>query len=277
MRCSKCDATVRPGPGVIERIRHNEPTYRHRICPRRTTHSTSAIKRTFSGESKCRACDKKFNTLPSRISDPRRGKFCSRKCWLDWHKAKKVKLSCHQCHRKFERSLPLHTHHRAKRKDKRAFCSRECLKAWRASADYPVRRHPEAHVGYSRKPHKKWSDEGFVAEPNCAVCGERGEAADHIVSVSVILQLGIPAERAYVPQNRMTLCRSHHGFKTGADGRLFEGDVLGFAARLRTGGWPMDRVILATEFYGLVLGLQDKKQPPTQDTGDSTDGNPPGS
>jgi len=35
MICSKCNGSIRPGPGTIERIRRGEIQYRHRICPRR--------------------------------------------------------------------------------------------------------------------------------------------------------------------------------------------------------------------------------------------------
>jgi hypothetical protein len=239
---------VTPGPYAIAKERHGEIVLRHRICPRRR-YPSSAIKKTYSAERKCVECRRKFNTLPSRVADPRRGKFCSRECWLKRWKAKKIKLSCHQCHRKFERSLPQYRHKAEKRGDKRVFCSTECLKAWRASDDYPTRRHPEAHVGYSRRPHKKWSEEGFAGEPHCAVCGVAGGAADHIVSISVILKLGIPVERAYMPENRMTLCGGHHGVKTGADGRLYEGDILEYLRRLA--GWPLERVHVALRLYGL--------------------------
>ena len=39
MECSKCHASIRPGPGIIERLRHGELEYRHRICPRRLKRS----------------------------------------------------------------------------------------------------------------------------------------------------------------------------------------------------------------------------------------------
>ena len=35
MFCSKCHLSIRPGPGVTEKIRHGEYVYSHRICPSR--------------------------------------------------------------------------------------------------------------------------------------------------------------------------------------------------------------------------------------------------
>jgi hypothetical protein len=35
MNCSKCKLSIHEGPGIIQRIRHGEYIYSHRICPRR--------------------------------------------------------------------------------------------------------------------------------------------------------------------------------------------------------------------------------------------------
>lgn len=125
---------------------------------------------------------------------------------------------------------------------------------WRKSKDYPTRRHPESKATYSKLLHKSWSRAGFEREPGCAICGKRsGRGQDHIVSVSVLFKLGVPIEQICVEINSMTLCKSHHGIKTGADGRLYEGDVLEYLRRLRSGGWDMDRIEKALTHFGFKV------------------------
>lgn len=212
----------------------------------------SAISPNYTATSKCKNCRKIFNTLPSRVRDPRRGKFCSRACWLGWWKAKKITLTCANCRKEFERSAPQHRHKQLQRGQRRHFCSIICHGAYRSGPDSWAKRMPETMALYSKLAHKSWAREGLKVEPACACCGEakRRRARDHIVSVAVLLLAGVETAKAYTVENGMTLCASHHGIKTGADGLLFKGDKMGFLSRLRENGFPMDRVHKALLFYG---------------------------
>ena len=199
MQCSKCNLSIRPGPGTIAKERHGEITLRHRICPRRLGR-------------------KKETKYQGRA--PRK---------LGWKKARLAALS--------------------------TVC--------------------------------EVSGVSLLFEDESGGTHLSNLAIDHVIPERYVQDhpLG-PHARI----NLICLSFSEHAKKRAAEDQLLKaGDMLGYLQELTRLGWPMDRVHRALQFYGIKHSagtcvycdtmeakLQDQKEPPTQHTGETTDGNAPG-
>ena len=150
---------------------------------------------------------------------------------------------------------------------------------------------PKSRVYQLKKPEKRgWQRKRDVAvTTKCEISGyvfATVKSRRSTVYVNRVVDHIVPERLAVTtgkdPHERLNLICIHanvHGRKRAAEDQLLKsGNMLKYLQELTYQGWPMDRVHAALQFYGLERKLQVvKKEPPTQDTGDSTDGNPPGS
>ena len=183
MECSKCHASIRPSPGIIERLRHGELEYSHRICPRRL---------------------KRSKETKYQLSKPKK---------RGWNKARQPGLT--------------------------TMC--------------------------------EITGQAFASVRQGKRLIYLNRIVDHLVPER------LAAETGKDPHARVNLICIHanvHGRKRAAeDGLLKRGDMLTYLQELNRQGFPMDRVHAALRFYGLEREVLHKKQPPTQHTGELTDGN----
>lgn len=197
---------------------------------------------------KCRNCLKTYSPF---YTAGKRGYYCSRKCFEQDHKAIFVTLTCFQCSKEFKRDESYHRFTRARRTTKRVFCSKYCFTKNNRTDANPLRRQAgELRYHHSSKHWRGITAAHLKKEPNCAVCGKKAAATDHIIPFSAIAKYCKGADPD-AEVNRMSLCRTDHGTKTGADRHLFRGDGLRFMQNLV--GWPLERVYAAGSHYGFSL------------------------
>ena len=102
--------------------------------PRRLRRNILKIEKNM--EKKCKICLSKFRTFPFKLRDGN-GKFCSRICYAESLRKKKLKITCKNCKNIFET-------HPSRKKYKRKFCDKECFQK------YIKKNHPWNFKGYHK-------------------------------------------------------------------------------------------------------------------------------
>jgi len=194
----------------------------------------------------CQRCGKEFQT---RANGPI--KWCGWACY-NADRSKPVPKPCIQCGKLFTKR------DRATTKRER-YCGRKCMWAWR-------REHvKELKIRfYERKQDRgrDWLQASALARelcehkcqaPGCDLVRNERLNVDHIVPYRMLLWLmeESPNLKPNDQRNLIPLCRVHHLRKTGAENKLFRGNVTGFIADASR-FIPRERLIEALQLYGLI-------------------------
>ena len=140
------------------------------------------------------------------------------------------------------------------------FCSRRCTVLHRRGVNHPAWRGPKLNDRGAN-----WQDrakEAIERDGNiCQICKSehvprptkagwswKRPPVDHVVPYRLARETSKDPNALL---NLLTACISCHGKKTPLERLLLKGDVVGFLGGLRILGWPMDRVQIALDFYGL--------------------------
>ncbi len=217
------------------------PAYKKkRYCSRRCWNLSTGILST------CKQCGAEFKGRPGS-----RYKWCSWKCY-NVHRGAPVLKPCIQCGKLFTKR------DRATTK-KHRYCSRTCMWAWRRAhaKELKIR-------FYDRKQDRgrDWPQASNLCRelhehqcqaPGCDLVRDERLNVDHIIPYRLLLRLmeTDPHLKANDQRNLIPLCRVHHLRKSGAENKLFRGNVVGFiaeASRLI----PKERILAALRLYGLI-------------------------
>lgn len=186
----------------------------------------------------CEECGREFKNRAGQ-----RAKRCSWKCY---NKSRAIPTKkCIQCGNDFSRPASFHLR-------KAKYCSRDCMVRWR-------KEHPkELSIRFYERKQDRGSDwpeasaeARRLAQNKCGTSGcdiqlNQRASVDHIIPYRLLLKLR-ETDKAINPNaqvNLIPLCRTHHGRKTGAETRLFRGDVIGFISSASV-IIPRDRVLAA--------------------------------
>lgn len=214
-------------------------------------------------EIKCQVCGRPIFVTASGIRANR--KFCSYRC-LGIGKRREVSVVCQKCGKQFTKKVSR----------SRRFCSAACSRAVRG------KEHHNWQGGRIKSRGPDWSQQRRLAikrdRGRCQRCGGKGNQVDHILPFAYVLMLrrsGITDKSPNDLANLMTLCATCHGMKRGAERRLMMGNVLDFRKEvLRLYG--IEAIAAEILKIGTATKVLDKKEPPTQHTGETTDGDSPG-
>lgn len=101
---------------------------------------------------------------------------------------------------------------------------------------------------------KEWDDTAKevrrVNDNSCCICGKKtvtGIPVDHIIPRRKMEQMGL---NPHIIVNLACLCDFHHGVKTGIEGYLFDGDMIGYCQELAGMNYPIERVSSAFHAAG---------------------------
>jgi len=75
------------------------------------------------------------------------------------------------------------------------------------------------------------------------------ESLDHIFPRRWLIQFGF---NPHVIVNLISVCGRCHAMKKRAENYLFRADALTYVSQLAVHRWPMERVEVAAQYYGLV-------------------------
>lgn len=176
--------------------------------------------------------------------------YCSKSCYLADRQSSIPVCKC-PCGKTFRRCLA------AKNRNKRTFCSRECVKRFNVGKDNPLyrgRRHAGRGITWkvrSQAARERDKTCKFLIHDPSQGNNRQRLSVDHIVAYRLILGFNDETLDPNHLDNLISSCRSCHTRKTQtAERRLLKGDIVGFKQAMRP-LLPMEIVDRALMLYGL--------------------------
>lgn len=131
----------------------------------------------------------------------------------------------------------------------------------RAAKRAQSRRRRGAYENLGTDWHKRKPEQlKLIRADYCAVCAITLKASlkkyesefvrDHVVPVRFLTEAH--CEEVSRPSNLMAICIFCHGRKRAAEEKLFRGNLIGYIQTLNGMGWPMERVRIALDSFGLL-------------------------